>query len=84
LISYEKNLLEDKTGNLPPLKSQLEKLKIKRQDELIRANTKTGKKIQLILEKQDRLLRTIKELKDARLEGEACNKDITAVVRAFE
>jgi predicted nuclease with TOPRIM domain len=80
LINYEIDLMSAKTGDLPGLRNELENLKIKRQDEMIWSGTAEGKRLTQILEQQDGLLITLKEIKEARLEGEACTKDLNAII----
>ena len=80
LLEYEKSLIDKKIGSISTFKKKLTNLKKKRQDELMWSGSEAGKKLKKILNSQDQLVVHTREFQEALTEGQACTKDLNAVL----
>lgn len=80
LLQYEVDLLAKKTANLPGLEKQLEVLKNKREDEILRTGEITAQKLRVIAQKSDSMVAHQRELLEAFNVGEQLKSCLAVMI----
>lgn len=81
LLEFEIKLLEKKLGNTNPLHKKIEKLKQKRENEILKTNPKLAEKLIGIAKETDQYYVYHKELKEAYVVGEKVVKSLENMVK---
>lgn len=81
LLNYEFELLSKKAGQAPLKKKQIDKLKLQRENEILKSENSGDKsRLKALLEEMDLCIMLNKELEEAKLEGEKCLKMLKIVL----
>jgi len=84
LLEFEIKLLEKKLGNTDPLHKKIEKLKQKRENEILKSNPKLAQKLIAIAQDTDQYYVFHKELKEAYVVGEKVVKSLEKMAKELQ